>query len=544
MEKLDINKLLSWKDIINLGSNGAKYKYVNKNVLKKCCESNYKRKLLDENFKKYLVEPFLKEFPDCKIRTDYMNFSYTIQKNEDGTYIPKMSFKNFLASLIDEIFLNNTDSKIADFDPYKFLTEHEDNMKEAFLESVKEQKHIISSLRSYLNDNENNIIKVSYSHLDNIQHNVNNEEYLLNLRNDMNWIKHNYDRLEEYFNKEFPLEALNNVDKDKYLFVIAIGSSRMINSITTTDMDINKCIELIKDLIDANDSDLFDAINYLNNYCLIIDYLNSENDDDYYVQFNIESNGKMLGHDINDLRTHFMDFMKLMAYGKIDVINTFGLCTSKEDLLAKKAKETWKRIQNAKLVRNIKLNFEMIASGERISLNKNSDIMRRVKNCVSSNEKRQAKLKHDYDLVEEKMEYFESKEPLIRALGINEFKGYFANFYQNGVVVLDRYFRETIGRKGQVVTTPATNEAIYVINYQEFADLSLLKKMELIKEKVEYNNKNIQRIYHTSNGSWKKKLDNIIAGYGYGGLDLGVLDMLVTGVSTSYEQEKEKILEK
>ena len=95
---------------------------------------------------------------------------------------------------------------------------------------------------------------------------------------------------------------------------------------------------------------------------------------------------------------------------------------------------------------------------------------------------------------------------------------------RNGCVVLDKYYTYGKDRHGKEKIMPAHNEGIYIMNYKEFADLCRCNKQELIDE-VRDNNPNIIRKYHSDN--WRKNVDKIINGPGFGGLDLDLLDDIV-----------------
>ena len=65
------------------------------------------------------------------------------------------------------------------------------------------------------------------------------------------------------------------------------------------------------------------------------------------------------------------------------------------------------------------------------------------------------------------------------------------------------------------------------MNYEEFADLCRCNKQELIDE-VRDNNPNIIRKYHS--GNWRKNVDEILEGPGFGGIDYDLLDDIVKGL--------------
>ena len=544
MEKVTLDNLLTWKDIINLGDNGSLYPVIDKKLLRYCCENNYNKKLLEEDLEKYILEPLTKQIPGLIGDLHGFNFAFSIYEDEDGNIKTKQSFFNFLLSFVDKCFINIIPTKDSDTETYLFidkngnkeyinlheyLYQHKNNLKEVIPELIRDQKKKIYDVIDYYGDNLAVVISQGDTKV------RADKNYFLDMRKNINWLSKNYDKIEEYFNSEFPLEALEHVNKDRFIFSQAADSyENLCNFMISVENND-------KEEIEAKSGRIYNSFRYVDNYFLMINYLRENGNTDYNPTMRYTFSGEEFSHSLKEVENGYKGIISELEKTEINLKEKFKFYDSYEDLLSGRLKDAWNKIQNERMVRNIKLSFEMISSGERITLKKGESNTKKYNRVTSNNETRQAKLKHDYDVIEEKMEYFESKKPLIQALGINEFKGYFANFYQNGTVVLDKYFKEVVGRRGKITTLPAVGEAIYVMDYKEFAELSLLKKMEIIREIVENDNKNVQRIYHTSNGSWKKKLDAIIDGYGYGGLDLGLLDMLVTGVSNDLDKQKQLI---
>ena len=545
-EKITFDNLLSWKDVINLGNNGSYYPVVNKKLLRYCCNNDYYKKLLEEDYIEYLEKPLFEEVPGFIKQSNMFDFPFKIYADEDGTVKAKLSFIDFIYSLVDKCFVTVLPNSKTDPDTYIFIDkdgnkkllnlreyifDNQDNLKETMSELVKDQKRKIHDILDYYGSHDKFDIKCAGETIEA------NSNYFVDMRSNINWFMKNYDKLEEFFNRDFPLEALRNVNKDKFLFSQAADAFENVVDFMMTVTGEDDPHEKIV----GKEDNIYNSFVYVNNYLLMVDYLRKNGNMTYNQSLHYYFDNEEFYHSLQEVEKGYKEIMNDFDELELDIKKDFKFYESYEDILSNRLKDAYKKIENEKMVRNIKLNFELLASGERITINKGEGPSKKYNRTESSNEKRQAKLKHDYDVVDEKMEYFDSKKPLIQALGINEFKGYFANFYPNGTVILDKYFKEVVDRKGKVSTLPAVGEAIYVMNYKEFGDLSLLKKMELIREKVEFNNPNIQRVYHTSSGSWKNKMDKIIDGPGYGELDLGLLDMLVTGVSSNTDGNKQLI---
>ena len=95
----------------------------------------------------------------------------------------------------------------------------------------------------------------------------------------------------------------------------------------------------------------------------------------------------------------------------------------------------------------------------------------------------------------ELLEFYLKSNYIAKAIGLKTFEGYFAYIYPNGVVVLDKDYREGY---------PTTAEgAIYTMYAKDFELLSGIGKTELMKHPflIDHN-------YHTEN--WQAKISKYI----------------------------------
>jgi len=179
----------------------------------------------------------------------------------------------------------------------------------------------------------------------------------------------------------------------------------------------------------------------------------------------------------------------------------------------------------------------MIPVGNKISLSNYTPTVR--SKFVSSNSDKQIELQRKYDLLEQKIQFFSNSNPLFELSGINTFDGYLAYMYSNGVVVFEKFFKQSRKINGKNMLVPVSGEAIYVMNFQEFADLSKYSKMELIQEIRDFNNPNVKRVFHYKN-KWQNELNDIINGPGYGELNLEQIDVLANELVCNSKQKIKK----
>lgn len=90
--------------------------------------------------------------------------------------------------------------------------------------------------------------------------------------------------------------------------------------------------------------------------------------------------------------------------------------------------------------------------------------------------------------------------------GLDTFNGYYAFIYPNGTVILEKFWEDENKLK------PAVNEATYVMNIDNFLEMSKISKLNLIEYIRTLPNVGVKRIFHTSINNWQKNLYKEING--------------------------------
>ena len=116
---------------------------------------------------------------------------------------------------------------------------------------------------------------------------------------------------------------------------------------------------------------------------------------------------------------------------------------------------------------------------------------------ISSNSsltEEEKKLKEEklVELYIQKKEFFESSDPFYIIKGKNTFDGYIGYIYKNGKVFLERFYESTSPLK------IASGQAIYVMNMDEFYQLSQYSKTQLIRDRL------CKRFIHK--GNWQERV--------------------------------------
>ena len=147
------------------------------------------------------------------------------------------------------------------------------------------------------------------------------------------------------------------------------------------------------------------------------------------------------------------------------------------------------KIAHSKINRvDIKLEWELLPIGSGFVYKGGSGTSRRA--SMSEEEKQRL-----IGIGKEQTEFFMNSKYSAKAIGLKKFAGYFAYIYPNGIVVLEKDFREKY---------PTTAEgAIYIMKAQDFELLSAIGKTDLIYHPLLLGHK-----YHS--GDWKTKIEAFI----------------------------------
>ena len=101
-----------------------------------------------------------------------------------------------------------------------------------------------------------------------------------------------------------------------------------------------------------------------------------------------------------------------------------------------------------------------------------------------SDEERRVIVTKKYELYERKINFFEKTNYVFKLYGVSEFDGYVAYVYENGEILLEKYFSD------YTECMPASGDAIYNLNIYNFEDKSKMSKIALMKDS------SVKRIIH------------------------------------------------
>lgn len=93
--------------------------------------------------------------------------------------------------------------------------------------------------------------------------------------------------------------------------------------------------------------------------------------------------------------------------------------------------------------------------------------------------------------------------------GTNTFDGYYAYIYPNGSVILEKFWRN------EAEMIPVDEEATYVMNIDNFIEMSKKTKITLIEYIRTLPEVGVKRIYHTTINNWWRNVEKVIKGTTY-----------------------------
>ncbi len=239
--------------------------------------------------------------------------------------------------------------------------------------------------------------------------------------------------------------------------------------------------------------------NHLDNtYGYLIHYKNNlenllQNDKDYnpVIEFQMpnEKQFKKISkyeilNDINGLLQRHPE-AKLI---KLPDINSTNIDSYRNISLIKKLEEIYQSEE-------IKVNWEVLPIGE--------GIKRLVKKNNPNNAQNKKDLEENVNL---RIEILENSGFIGMPIkGLNTFNGYYAFVYASGIVILEKFFTK------DDALIPASHAATYVMNIDNFVDMSKIPRIDLVKA-MQTKDISVKRIFHTSINNWQKNLYKAING--------------------------------
>lgn len=166
--------------------------------------------------------------------------------------------------------------------------------------------------------------------------------------------------------------------------------------------------------------------------------------------------------------------------------------------------------------KKLEASWEFIRRGTKdIFLDKQEDLMDKIDTKHSKKKKTKEEKEQ---LVVDRMNFLDETNYLYKMTGKNNFTGYIGYLYSNGVVVFEKYYKNYETRE------PVESNATYVMNFNNFVQMSMLTKSEIMNY-IRQGGNGVSRIYHTS--TWCKRMMRVINGNVYDDKVVDAIDRLI-----------------
>ncbi len=366
----------------------------------------------------------------------------------------------------------------------------------------RSQTEMVTTLKSIFRD----VVRAINEILPNVAESSRND--CIEDRSIANFLSRHLEEVVSSFNLPVDVPSLHQINGDRFCLIMGLRAALSIDE--------------SKDHLDDSDSrDRMKAgVHFLERYLLLIDYLKSRSGEDYQTFF-IMNGDRYQSQDVVDFFHHFSS-------------ENSDLCSSmKEDLDVSRLFRNYltdarSRIRKDDFVQSIQLNFQIFpeGKGERMSSSMRESIAQIRKTRTSE---------EDNQLLNEKLSFYPTTEYSYVLEGIDTFKGYSGYLYENGLVVLDKFYRVT--KHG--IVAPSHYESIVVMDIEDFMEMSQYSKSELIDKIRSHTNRSVRRIYHTP--GWQNRVRRMMESprtdYSFDDID-AILQGIVNEKKVTLEKER------
>lgn len=279
------------------------------------------------------------------------------------------------------------------------------------------------------------------------------------------------------------------------------------------------CLAMAKQLIDVTHSTLqtdkavHNSFVYVEKYIMAVKALRAKGSYDLKVD-TISLDGKRIKYSVDDVIREYNEIKAEHPEFSIYHFEADGKDYRNIELVNDFTAEIESYIESKKL----QASWEFIRKG--ISEKKNND--NETDNLVDVIQKRIGKKKKTREekrqLMIDRMSFLDNTEYLYKMTGKNNFTGYVGYIYANGTVVFEKYYKNFETRE------PVESAATYVMNFNNFVEMSMLTKTEIMSY-IKQGGTDVRRVYHT--GIWCDKMFEIISGKTYDEKTMKRIDQLI-----------------
>lgn len=507
MQYTSLHSLLSKEDVIRFGKESGGKTIIRDRQIKTLFDTNYGFKLFEENSVKRFYD-FLGQYPALEVikNTLVVRSCLVVSIKQYDEKLFRVGYESgHLLSLFFKYFADKY-NWLKGIDLPAFLEEDTDGFtQEEMIEKTKEYfTEVFHILQKEIDQMEESMKKAPmykarlFIELEHMRRDKTACRYIIN------HLKKLIDEYDEMVENEL---FLTHVNLDKLELFFAYVANDIIES----------------EGILSHDGEKQEAIQYLEKYFAITEYLSKRADKPYDAK--IAFAGEIMDY------TSLKKLIKESYEEHKDLYDECLTGITIEKILTQYLPDARKKLRTEDIETHLQLNWNLVPYGQgekNIPTSWSSNNARRTVPSIDREEK-------DYALLKEKEEFYPTTNPRYVIDGRNAYDGYGGYIYANGLVVLEK-FKVEKGKNREVV--PVHEEGFVVMNIIDLIEMSKYSKTELIELTREGKNKSVQRKYHSK--KWKENLLKLInkpaTDYDFDEIDEIIQDVLLQAI------EKEKSL--
>lgn len=447
----------------------------------------------EELYKQYLSYIY----PNHQNFIDSVNISllfYSSSKNGYGrefTPASDLFIKDYISSLFKTSLKEPENLEIIAEDNKNFLREILKNIKAILNEKMnlednsilfnaylKSKNLVIKNLKDQSNNSKSIREKLTINSI--LSNEKNLKFYILSrLKEQATSILLHYDNIVKRMNKPLDMSKFNNLfDYDTlYLRLAKVFLNTSRDSLKEGHELPTVVLFLYK---------YYNALKVLKNYHFVIDASDILYDDEKRKKYST--------------RDFIRDFERFILPIEDPEIRYYQIMEKENDIDYYDLNNVYKKLEYLKALEDARIiaaEWDFIPKGENITPRIQSLGSRQHRTSKELSEEREKRL----EKVLQRLQFLDNTPYIYKSIGKNKFDGYIAYMYSNGYIIFEKFY------ENQDTLNPSKNNATYVMNIDNFVEMSKLSKPEIIKY-IKAGNTDVMRKNHTS--SWEANMLSII----------------------------------
>ena len=166
--------------------------------------------------------------------------------------------------------------------------------------------------------------------------------------------------------------------------------------------------------------------------------------------------------------------------------------------------------------KKLEASWNFIRNGKKEVTPVDDDVVIRLKK--KKQDKKKITREEKLQAITDRMGFLDHTDYVYKMTGKDNFEGYVGYIYSNGVVVFEKFYKSIDNHE------PSTSNATYVMNFNNFVQMSKLTKTDIMAY-IKNGGTDVRRVYHTN--KWVDKMVSLITGKTYDEKAMDRIDKLI-----------------